>query len=73
MFCGRVSNAAINRIQTRALRAIYNDFNSSFDELLSTGAHNTIHELNVKYLLIEVYKCLHGECPSIMNDMFNIK
>ena len=37
MFCGKVCNNAINRVQRKALRIIYNDYISSFDDLLTRG------------------------------------
>jgi len=70
MYCGKSSNNNINRIQKRALRALYNDFTFSYDELLKKGNHERIHITNTKSLLIEVYKSLHNESPSIMCNMF---
>ena len=42
MFCGRQTNARINRIRERALRAVYNDEISSFEELLGGDKSETI-------------------------------
>ena len=33
MFCGKTANEEIHRIHKRALRRLYNDFNSNFEEL----------------------------------------
>ena len=62
-FCSRSSNHLISKLQERALRIAYNDFNSSFSE-------STIHIRNLKFLLIESYKCLNGLSPPIMNEVF---
>ena len=35
MFCSRKSNSKINKLHERSLRIVYNDYSSSFDELLS--------------------------------------
>ena len=35
-FCSRRSNHLFNKLQERALRIAYNDFNSSFSELLES-------------------------------------
>ena len=43
MYCGKSANDNINRIQKRALRALYNDFTSSYNELLNKGNHERIH------------------------------
>ena len=43
MFCGRQTNARINHIHERALRAVYNDEISPFEELLGRDKSETIH------------------------------
>ena len=67
---GKVAANKINIIQKRALRAIYNDFDSSFIELLKRGNHETIHQTNLKHLVVKVFKCLRKETPGIFNDIF---
>ena len=67
-FCSRRSNHLFNKLQERALRIAYNDFNSSFSELLEMANESTIHIRNLKFLLTEVYKFLNGLPPPIMND-----
>ena len=73
MYCGIIANKNINSIQKRALRALYNDFTSSYDALLIKGNHERIHVKNIKSLLIEVYKSLHNESPSILCNVFTRK
>ena len=69
-FCSRRSNHLFNKLQERALRIAYNDFNSSFSELLEMANESTIHIRNLKFLLTEVYKFLNGLSPPIMNEVF---
>ena len=59
MFHGLKTNYKINRLQERALRLIYNDYISSFDELLSKDGTFTIHEQNIHNLTIEMFKALN--------------
>ena len=73
MFCGKTTNDKVNSVQKRALQALYNDFNSSYQDLLDKGSHLTIHEINKKYLLIEVYKCINKENPPFLNGGLRIK
>ena len=73
MFCGKTTNDKVNSVQKRALQALYNDFNSSYQDLLDKGSHLTIHEINKKYLLIEVYKCINKENPPFLNGIFKSK
>ena len=73
MHCGKLSNEKINKVQKRALQAIYGDFNSSFTELLDKGGHLDIHELNKRNLLIEIYKCLKKINPPFLNGIIKPK
>ena len=60
IFCSRRSNHVTNKLQERALRIAYNDFNSTFSELLEMANESTIHIGNLKFLLTEVYTFLNG-------------
>lgn len=73
MFCGKVANNKIDKIQKKALQALYDDFLSSHEELLRKGNHLTIHEMNKRHLLIQVYKCINKENPSFLNELFETK
>ena len=73
MFYGKTSNDMINNTHKRALRALYNDFNSNYHELLKKGNHPNIHEMNKRRLLVEVYKCINKESPPILNGIFTSK
>ena len=70
MFYGKSSADMINNIQKRALRALYNDFSSNYVVLLNRGNHITIHEENKRRLLLEVFKCIKGENPPLLNGLF---
>ena len=54
MFCRKTANEEINRIHKRALRRLYNDFNSNFEELLARSSEETVHLQNLEKLLLEV-------------------
>ena len=73
MFCGKTADLLINRVQCRALGAVYNDFGMSFNELCSLGNHDSIHLKNLKCLLVEVFKSLHNESPAILSNIFKQK
>ena len=73
MFYGKSYNEGIDRVQRKALRIIYNDYNSDYDTLLKYGNHHKIHDVNNRKLLIEVYKCLNKLNPTFLNDLFKPK
>ena len=63
MFCSRSCNNKINKLQERALRLVYNDYESSFDVLLNKNKSFSIHHQNIQKLMIEVYKSLNKPSP----------
>ena len=67
MFHSRKLNHRINRIHERALRIVYKDNESSFEDLLIKDDSFTIHERNIQALAIELYKVAYGLSPKIMN------
>ena len=73
MFSSRSLNAQINRIQERALRIVYNDNVSSFEELLEISQSITIHHRNIQLLAVEIYKAVNNLAPTLMIDMFQTK
>ena len=70
MLHSRTLNSKINRIHERALRTVYSDYNSSFNELLDKDGSFTIHQRNVQSLAIEIYKYLHDLSPAILSEVF---
>ena len=72
-FFSKRSSNLINKLQERALRVVYNDYNSSFSELLEIANGNTIHIKNIHILMAEIYKFLNGLSPPLMSDIFKKK
>ncbi len=73
LFCSKAANSNINRVHKRALRVLYQDFESSFEELLFRHDDVTIHVKNLQKLLLEVYKTLHQLNPSYLWENFQTK
>ena len=73
MFHSRKLNNRISSIHERALRIVYNDFLSTFSELLSKDNSFTVHERNIQVLGIELYKVANGLSPVIMTQVFPLK
>ena len=59
MFYSRELNNRINRLHERALRLVYHDSTSSFEDLLIQSKTFTMHHRNIQTLAIEVYKVYH--------------
>ena len=69
VFCGRQTNARINHIHKRALKAVYNDGTSPFEELLGKDKLETIHRRNIKILAAELFKIKNGHLNDIMTQL----
>ena len=72
MFHNRKLNNHINRIHERALRIVYQDHNSTFEELLAKDGSFKIYDRNLQKLLIEIFKVRMKLAPEIMNEVFDI-
>ena len=70
MFCGKTANFMVEKVQKRALRAVYNNFNLSYQEALDKGNHHSIHRRNLNTLICEVYKCTHDLVPPLLQNIF---
>ena len=67
----RSLNSKFNHIHERALRIVYQDFQSSFSALLIKDNSFTIHRKNLRLLAIEIFKVKMNISPEIMNDIFD--
>ena len=70
MFHSRKLNERINHIHERALRIVYKDFNSSFQELLTEDNSLNIRHRNLQKLVTEIFKVKNGLSPELTNDVF---
>ena len=70
MFFSRSSNNKINKLHERALRIVYDDYNSKFEELLTKDGPFTIHHKNIQTLEKEMFKTHHGFSQVSFLDLF---
>lgn len=70
MFHNREENVQINRIHERALRILYKDDISTFDELLKRDGSYTVHQRNIQSLAIEMYKAKNNIGPDLLHNIF---
>ncbi len=63
-------NRKINHIHERALRLVYNDYSSTFNELLIKDKSVCIHHKNLQQLAIEMYKVKNKLSPPFMQELF---
>ena len=56
MFCSKKCNYIIDKPHKRALRAVYENWDASLEELLDVDGSVKIHTRNLRALMIEVFK-----------------
>ena len=85
MFHSRKSNNRINRIHESALKTVYNDYTTTFENLLlidnNVSIHHrnlllidnnvSIHHKNLQVLATEIYKIKNKIAPEVMNDILH--
>ena len=71
MFCSRTMDTKINRIHERALRLVYQDYESTFEELLDKDKALCFHHRNIHQVAIEMYKVKYDLSPPFMKDIFS--
>ena len=72
-FCGKVNNGKIEKINERALRIIYNDYTSTYKELLDLSHSDTVLLARLKNLTLDVFKSIKTLNPPYLNKLFEIK
>ena len=66
----RISNNKINKLHERALRIVYNDYHTSFEELLLKDGSMKIHISNLQLLATEMYKIFKGMSTNNIHELF---
>ena len=72
MFCRRKLNNRINHSHKRSLRIVYNDYESSFQELLELYNSVLIHHRNICLLAIVLFKVKNGLTIRIISELFDL-
>ena len=73
LFHSREVNNKVNNLHYRALRFLYQDNFSSFQELLKKDNSVTIHQRHIQFLAIELYKVKSGIAPYLIQEIFTTR
>ena len=73
MFYSRKLNYRMNNIKERALRIVYRDYESTFQQLLKQNKSVSIHQRNLQILATEIFKTKNGLNPEMMEDVSKFK
>ena len=69
MFCGKLNGKKLEKLQERALRFVYKDMVSTYEELLEKGDFLSMTMQCICFLGIEVYECNNDLNLKYLNDL----
>ena len=70
-FCSAANTKKIEKIQERALRYVYCDYTSSYDELLDKAKMPSLHIRRIRSMALETFKILHDLAPPVLSDLIH--
>ena len=70
-FCSKSNSEKLEKLQFRALRFVFNDYEASYENLLSRVNMTTLHLNRMKNIAIETYKCRNSRSPEYIRDLVN--
>ena len=73
MFHSRKVNSKISHLQERSMTIVYNDYITSFEDLVKKDNSFKIHHKNIQSLAIELFKIKKGIANPILRDIFPLK
>ena len=68
--CMSKLNSRVNKLHERTLRIVYQDYASSFTELLEKDNSTTMHSRNIQLLATELFKVNNKMSPPLVNEIF---
>ena len=71
-FCSKESMNKQEMIQKRALRFMYDDYSSSYEQLLTLANKPTLEVRKLRLLAIEIFKTINDLNPIYMKDIFSL-
>ena len=69
-FCKASDARKLEKVQERALRAVYNDRNATYEELLEKGRLSSLENRRLQDILILMYKVKYALAPEHVCNMF---
>jgi len=70
LICGETNLSKLAKLQYRALKFVYNDFTSDYEQLLLKGNHVSMSVHLMHTVAVEVYKCMYNIAPEYIQALF---
>ena len=71
-FCRKSDSRKIEILQERALRSVYSDKSSVYEELLIRAKQSSLLTRRLQEMATIMYKVRYNLCPSYISDIFNL-
>ena len=69
-FCSSYCSYKMEKIQKRALRVVFNDYQASYQDLLDEVSRPTLYVSRMKAIAIEMFKCVNNISSIFLKNMF---
>ena len=69
-FCKSDDTKMVEKIQKQALRYVFNDYDSSYSELLQKCVRQLMYTNRLRNMIDFVHKCMTGNVPKYLENMF---
>ena len=72
-FCSKTNTKKLEKIQERALRFIYSDYDSTYEQLLIIANVPSLYIRRMRTMAIETFKILYRTAPPCLHDIVQFK
>ena len=72
-FCTDKNSKKLEKVQERALRFVYEDYNSSYEELLQKAKVPSLQIRRMRTMALETYKIINKLAPVCLHDLVHMK
>ncbi len=72
-FCSKSDTDKLERLQYRALKFVYDDYESDYQALLDRANLLSLELSRQWQLCVQVFKCIHKLAPKYMSDLFKLQ
>jgi hypothetical protein len=69
IFCSFANTIQLEKIQERAIRLIYEDYNSTYEELLHIAKVPSLQIRRMRTMTLICFRILHKLFPPCLNDL----
>ena len=69
-FCNDGDILKLEKLQKRALRIIFNDYESNYDTLLQRSGRPLLYVSRLRAVALETYKTINKQNPQFLQDLF---